>query len=440
MAKQIIVVPDMGGAEGVEVIDVCVAVGDSLEKEESIVVLETDKASVEVPLPMAGKVADIKVKVGDSVSEGDPLVELESIELESADAGADSPSTDAAANTEAVAEPNVAKESAMPEPMATTETTPPQATHQTADSTVDQRDVYAGPAVRKLAREMGVDLNQVIGTGLRSRITKSNVKEYVKTVLTGRQAPSSLSDNAGIPPIPAVDFSLFGEVDVQEMSSIKKLTAANMSRNWLNIPHVTQFDNADITELEIFRKDLKAEADKRGVKLTLIPFLLKACAAALRTEPTVNVSIDADGMGIVRKHYVHIGVAVDAPAGLMVPVLRDVDNKGLWQLAAEFGEITQKARDGKLTPKDMQGGCFTISSLGAMGGTGFTPIVNAPEVAILGVSKAAMQPVWNGSEFVPRQLLPLALSYDHRAINGSDAGRFFTYLTTVIGDIRRLLL
>jgi pyruvate dehydrogenase E2 component (dihydrolipoamide acetyltransferase) len=292
---------------------------------------------------------------------------------------------------------------------------------------------------------MAVDLTQVSGTGERSRVTKDDVKTYVKQVMTGQKvspaaAASGATGGSGIPAIPAVDFSQFGDIEMLPMSKIKKLTAANMQRNWLNIPHVTQFDDADITDLETFRKGLKAEAEKRGVKLTPLPFLLKACAAALVAEPSFNVSMHHDGEHIVQKKYVNIGVAVDSPIGLVVPVIRDVDKKGLWELAEEFMQIIEKARNGKLGPKDMQGGCFTISSLGAMGGQGFTPIVNAPEVAILGVSKAEIKPKWNGSEFVPRNMLPLCLSYDHRAINGGDAGRFFNYLNSVIADVRRLLL
>ena len=388
---------------------------------------------MEIPSTMAGKITDLKVNVGDTVSEGDALIELEVIELEVMDTK--SVPTEKVAK---VSEEKSAQQTEKSEVGKTSEQMASPVAVQTTPAVVNSSgDVYAGPAVRKFAREISVDLSQVTGTGQRSRITKSNVKDYVKQVMTGQ---SAVAGNMGVPAMPAVDFAAFGEVDTQAMSKIKKLTADNMSRNWLNVPHVTQFDDADITELEIFRKDLKAEAEKQGVKLTLMPFLLKACASALLAEPTFNASINTDGTQIVYKKYVHIGVAVDTPAGLMVPVLRDVDKKGLWQLAAEFTEITQKARDGKLMPADMQGGCFTISSLGAIGGNGFTPIVNVPEVAILGVSKASMKPVWNGNEFVPRQMLPLSLSYDHRAVNGADAGRFFTYLTAVVADVRRLLL
>ncbi|MFT5421145.1 MAG: pyruvate dehydrogenase E2 component (dihydrolipoamide acetyltransferase) [Candidatus Endobugula sp.] len=428
--QEYIKVPE--GAEDAEVIEVCVAVGDEVAEGDSLIVLETDKASMEIPASQSGKVVSISIKQGDKTSVGDDILVL-------AVAGS------------AVVAPVAA-------PLAPTPTPAPAVTKQTPAPTIapseaaiatasKSTDVYAGPAVRKFAREMAVDLTQVSGTGDRSRIIKDDIKSYVKQVMTGQKAsPAAAATGAtsvtgtGIPAIPAVDFSKFGDIDMLPMSKIKKLTAANMQRNWLNVPHVTQFDDADITDLETFRKGLKAEAEKRGVKLTPLPFLLKACAAALVAEPSFNVSLHHDGEHIVQKKYVNIGVAVDSPVGLVVPVIRDVDKKGLWELAAEFMAIIDKARNGKLTAKDMQGGCFTISSLGAMGGQGFTPIVNAPEVAILGVSKAEMKPKWNGSEFVPRNMLPLCLSYDHRAINGGDAGRFFNYLNSVIGDVRRLLL
>ena len=436
LAKQMINVPDIGGAKDVEIIEIYVAIGDNIEKEQPIAALESDKASMDIPSPMSGKVTDLKIKVGDSVSEGDPLMELETIDKESASTKAVAKEVE---TTEKSDTTGVSTEIEKPEAKETREKTAAAADQSTPPVANSSSSVYAGPSVRKFAREISVDLSQVTGTGLRSRITKSNVKDYVKGVMTSGSV-SRASDNAGVPAMPVVDFASFGEVDMQVMSKIKRLTADNMSRNWLNVPHVTQFDDADITDLEAFRKDLKAEASEKEVKLTLMPFLLKVCAAALLKESAFNASISADGTHIVYKKYVHIGVAVDTPVGLMVPVLRNVDQKGLWQLAAELSEITNKARDGKLSPTDMQGGCFTISSLGAIGGNGFTPIVNAPEVAILGVSKASIKPVWNGNEFMPRQMLPLSLSYDHRAVNGADAGRFFTYLTSVIADVRRLLL
>ena len=426
--NETITVPD--GAEDAEVIEICVAVGDEVAEGDSLVVLETDKASMEVPSPKTGKVVSISIQQGDKTAVGGELVVL----------------SVAGAMPAASVSPSAPAQAA---PVAATAKVPAASTAKPDEAVVisasQSLDVYAGPAVRKFAREMAVDLTQVNGTGERSRVTKDDVKTYVKQVMTGQKvspaaAASGATGGSGIPAIPAVDFSQFGDIEMLPMSKIKKLTAANMQRNWLNIPHVTQFDDADITDLEDFRKGLKAEAEKRGVKLTPLPFLLKACAAALVAEPSFNVSMHHDGEHIVQKKYVNIGVAVDSPIGLVVPVIRDVDKKGLWELAEEFMQIIDKARNGKLGPKDMQGGCFTISSLGAMGGQGFTPIVNAPEVAILGVSKAEIKPKWNGNEFVPRNMLPLCLSYDHRAINGGDAGRFFTYLNSVIADVRRLLL
>lgn len=428
-AEETITVPE--GAEDAEVIEICVAEGDEVAEGDSLVVLETDKASMEVPSPKAGTVVSITIKQGDKTVAGGDLLVMRV----ASSTGASAPATPTATPTTPAAPAPASQSPAQPSKKL-----------DEADIVNASRsaDVYAGPAVRKLAREMAIDLTQVSGSGERSRVTKDDVKHYVKQVMTGEKASpaaaSGATSGAGIPAIPAVDFSQFGDIEMLPMSKIKKLTAANMQRNWLNIPHVTQFDDADITDLEDFRKGLKAEAEKRGVKLTPLPFLLKACAAALVAEPSFNVSMHHDGEHIVQKKYVNIGVAVDSPVGLVVPVIRDVDKKGLWELAAEFMEIIDKARNGKLGPKDMQGGCFTISSLGAMGGQGFTPIVNAPEVAILGVSKAEIKPKWNGSEFVPRNMLPLCLSYDHRAINGGDAGRFFTYLNSVIADVRRLLL
>lgn len=413
-----VTVPDIGGSTDVDVIEICVAVGDEIAEGDSLIVLESDKASMEIPSPASGKVLSITLKEGDKVSMGSPLLKLQT----------------AGPVAAPVVESPTAPKAETPKPLTTTELHPTEIASAGSET-------YAGPAVRKLARQMGVDLTKVKGTGPKNRISKDDVKAFVKRALQSPgSAAAAVASGSGIPAIPSVDFAKFGDVELVKMSKIKKLTAANMSRNWLNVPHVTQFDDADITELEAFRKSMKAEAEKSGVKLTPLPFLLKACAAALRAEPSFNVSLHADGEHIVKKNYVNIGIAVDTPNGLMVPVIRDVDKKGLYELAKESVELAGKARDGKLLPKDMQGGCFTISSLGPIGGTGFTPIVNAPEVAILGVSKAAIKPVWDGKEFVPRQMLPLCLSYDHRAINGGDAGKFMTYLTAVLGELRRFLL
>jgi pyruvate dehydrogenase E2 component (dihydrolipoamide acetyltransferase) len=418
------VVPDIGGAEGVEVIEISVKVGDEVAAGDSLIVLETDKASMEIPAEAAGKIVSLAVKVGDKLSQGSVIGLL-----------ATSGGT-AVATAAAPAKVETAPAAAAPAPKAEV----PKAAPALVADVAQTGDVYAGPAVRKLARQLGVDMGKVSGTGPRGRLLKDDVRSYVKPIVVAAQSGSPLGGGSGIPRVPAVDFSKFGEVETIKMSKVKKITADNMTRNWLNVPHVTQWDDADITDLEAFRNGLKAEAEKRGSKLTPLPFIMKACAAALVAEPSFNVSLHHDGENIVQKKYVHIGIAVDTPNGLMVPVIRNVDKKGLWELTDEINAIAKKARDGKLLPADMQGGCFTISSLGASGGNGFTPIVNAPEVAILGVSRAQMKPVWNGKEFIPRNMLPLSLSYDHRAINGADAGRFFTHLTAVVADVRRLLL
>ena len=297
--------------------------------------------------------------------------------------------------------------------------------------------MYAGPAVRKLAREMGIDLSKVNGSGPRNRIQKDDIKSFVRDLIEKR---GGTIGGSGIPAVPDIDYTQFGAIDIQPLSKLHKLTAANMHRSWLNVPHVTQFDDADISELEEFRAALKVESEKRGVKITPLPFLLKACALALKEHPKFNASLQSDGEHIVYKKYVHIGMAVDTPVGLVVPVIRDVDRKSIWELAAESAALAQQAKERKLKPADMQGGCFTISSLGGIGGLGFTPIINTPEVAILGVSRLTVKPVWDGNAFVPRKMLPLSLSYDHRAVNGADAGRFFTYLNELLADIRRLAL
>ena len=416
-------VPDIGGGEHFDVIEVCVAVGDEVAEGDSLIILETDKASMEVPAPMAGKVVAVAISEGGTVSEGSEILQLEV-------AGA-APTAVPPTPTPAPAKVETPEAVEAPTPIIAE---PAKATPAEKPSPAGR--FYAGPAVRRLAREMGVELDQVKGSGPKNRITKDDLKAYVKTALTEQ----STAGGAGIPAIPEVDFSKFGETTVEPLTKIHKVTAHNMQRNWLNIPHVTQFDDADITDLEDFRQSLKAEAEKRGVKMTPMPFLLKACAAALRDNPKFNASLSADGESLVYKHFINIGIAVDTPAGLVVPVIKDVDKKSIWDLAAETVELATRAKERQLKPAEMQGGCFTISSLGGIGGQGFTPIVNAPEVAILGVSKLATKPVWGGNEFVPRKMLPLSLSYDHRAINGGDAGRFFTYLTAVLGDICRLAL
>ncbi len=442
-----VVVPDIGGAEAVDVIEVCVQSGDQVAEGDSLVVLESDKASMEIPSPFAGLVVSLSIEEGASVSEGSALLEMEVAAMEVA-AGQAPQKTAQETTAQETIEPSAPKESKaavvsaennseIPSPAFASErlTTPSVSSEEEKPFKGD--NVYAGPAVRKLAREMGLDITSLKGSGPRSRITKDDLKAFVKQKLTEKPSGTTASS---IPTVPEVDFSKFGDVEVESLSKIHKVTAFNMHRSWLNVPHVTQFDDADLTDLEDFRKSLKAEAEKRGVKVTPLPFLLKAAALALKANPKFNASLHADGEHMVYKHYVHIGVAVDTPAGLMVPVLRDVDKKSIWDLAAESTELAQKAKDKKLMPADMQGGCFTISSLGGIGGQGFTPIVNTPEVAILGVSKLTVKPVWNGQEFEPRKMLPLSLSYDHRAINGADAGKFFVYLNGLLADVRRMVM
>lgn len=424
-----IFVPDIGGDNDVEVIEVHVKVGDVIKAEQSLITLESDKAAMEVPSPKGGEIKTLKVKVGDKVSKGSLILEL-------AVAGAAVAS--AASSPAPVAAPAVAAAPAQ-SPVATVSAPAPAPT-AAAPAAAGTADVYAGPAVRKLARELGVDLTQVAGTGARGRIQKEDLHEFVKARLQAPAPVASSAGGAGIPAIPDVDFSQFGSVEQIALSKLHKVTAANMQRNWLNVPHVTQFNDADITDLEAFRADLKAEADKKGVKLTFLPFLLKACAKVLQEHKQFNVSLHSSGEYLIQKHYIHIGVAVATEAGLMVPVIRDVDKKSIWDLAREVVVLSEKAKNRRLSKEEMQGACFTISSLGALGGTGFTPIVNAPEVAILGVSKTQLKPIYINGQLQPRQMLPLALSYDHRAVNGVDGGMFITTLARLLGDIRLLAL
>lgn len=423
-----VLIPDLSGASDVDVIEVLVKEGDTVAEGDSLITLETDKASMEVPSPAAGVIKSMKINEGDKVNEGDLLLELEVV-------GTAAPvSAPASAPAPAAVTPAPAAEPAKPAPAASTT--------DLVDLEKRNRSVHAGPAVRAIAREYGVDLTKVTGSGRKGRIVKQDVQAYVKGALQKLDsAPAAaVTGGSGIPAIPAVDHSKFGEIEKVKLSKIDKITRDNMSRCWLNIPHVTQFDDADITELEAFRKEMKDEAAKQGVKLTPLPFLIKAAAIALTRHQKFNASLDADGEHIVYKKFVNIGIAVDTPNGLMVPVIKDADKKSIYELSNEAIELAGKAKDRKLKPNEMQGACFTISSLGGIGGTGFTPIVNAPEVAILGVSKADIKPRWNGKEFEPRLMLPLCLSYDHRAINGGDAGRFLTDLNGLLSDIRRLVL
>ncbi len=446
MAKQSVIIPDLGSEDAVDVIELCVKPGDTVQVDQSLVVLESAKASMEVPSSCAGTVIELTVSVGDKVNSGAVVAVIET---------ADEKAVEAVAEAAAVAvNPPTAPPEKAATPLSTgtpsTGTLPtaplPQAA-ETATATAvknsaakSDADIYAGPAVRKLARELGVELRDITAAGARGRLTREDVQRYVKLLVHKVATASNSVVGSGIPQIPAIDFAKFGAVDVLPLTRIDKITRDNMQRSWLNVPHVTQWDEADVTDLEEFRADMKADMDKRKIKLTPLAFLLKAVANALREHPKFNRSLLSDGENYVQKNYVHIGVAVDTPSGLMVPVIRDVDKKGLWDIGAEVAVLSEKARNGKLMPGDMQGGCFTISSLGTMGGQGFTPIVNAPEVGIIGVSKTQIKPQWNGKEFLPRKMLPLTLSYDHRVINGADAGRFFTFLVEEISDIRRLIL
>ncbi|HHQ4453310.1 TPA: pyruvate dehydrogenase complex dihydrolipoyllysine-residue acetyltransferase [Aeromonas veronii] len=421
-------VPDIGGDE-VEVTEIMVAVGDKVEADQSLIAVEGDKASMEVPAPFAGVVKEIKVKAGDKVSTGSLIMVFEV-------AGA---APAAAPVAQAAAPVAAAPVAAAPAPVA-------QAA-ASSDFVANDAYVHASPAVRRLAREFGVNLAKVKASGRKGRIVKEDVQAYVKDAIKrAESAPASAGvaggNGLGVLPWPKVDFSKFGDVEEVELTRIQKISGPNLHRNWVMIPHVTQFDEADTTELEAFRKEQNAmlEKQKADVKITPLVFILKAAAKALEAHPRFCSSLSEDGSKLIMKKYIHIGVAVDTPNGLVVPVVRDVNKKGIMELSRDLAEISKKARAGKLTAADMQGGCFTISSLGGIGGTSFTPIVNAPEVAILGVSKSEMKPKWNGKEFAPRLMLPLALSYDHRVIDGADGARFITTMNGVLSDIRRLVL
>lgn len=429
-AVQDVMVPDIGGDE-VDVTEIMVAVGDSVEAEQSLITVEGDKASMEVPAPFAGTVKEIKVAEGDKVKTGSLIMTFEVV-------SGGTPTT-ASAPTDSV-----------PEVQAETPKSNEAKTETVAAATGDFQEnheyAHASPVVRRLAREFGVDLAKVKGTGRKSRILKEDVQSYVKEALQRLEssAASGKGDGSalGLLPWPKVDFTKFGNTEVQPLSRIKKISGANLHRNWVMIPHVTQWDNADITELEAFRKEQNALEAKKdsGVKITPLVFIMKAVAKSLDAFPSFNSSLSEDGENLILKKYINIGVAVDTPNGLVVPVFKDVDKKGIYELSAELKAVSKKAREGKLTAADMQGGCFTISSLGGIGGTAFTPIVNAPEVGILGVSKSEMKPVWNGKEFLPRLMLPLSLSYDHRVIDGAEGAKFITYLNNCLSDIRRLVL
>ena len=426
-----VLVPDIGDFKNIPVIEVLVKPGDSVKAEDSLITLESDKATMEVPAPFAGVVKELKIKPGDKVSQGAAILSIEVSE------GAAAP----AAPQKAAAAPAPVAQAPVPAaaPAAPAAPAPPA-----APAAINEEGfslAHASPSVRRFARELGVDLGRIKGSGPKERILKEDISGFVKTALAqpaGGGGGAGLS--LGLPAWPQVDFAKFGPVENQPLSRIKKISGPYLHRNWVSIPHVTQNDEADITELEAFRKSMADEAQKQGAKLTPLVFIMKAVVTALKAHPEFNSSLAPAGDALILKHYYHIGVAVDTPGGLVVPVVRDVDQKGVLQLAKELAEISGRAREGKLGPAEMQGGTFSISSLGGIGGTHFTPIINAPEVAILGVSKSSMKPVWKDGQFVPRLMMPLSLSYDHRAVDGAQGARFITNLTAVLSDIRRVIL
>ena len=436
-----IIVPDIGDFEGVEVIEIIVTAGETISVEDPIVSLESDKAAMEIPSPFAGTVKEVKVNIGDKVSQGDLILTIEASDTDTSEESRIEDAIPAAEEAAPAAEaPATAKPATAPTPAPTA---PAHRPSPTASISIDEegfKKAHASPSVRKFARELGADLSKMTGSGNKGRILKDDVKAWVKqTLARGSQG------GLGVEPMPEIDFSQFGEIETRELTRINKLTGKFLHRNWVTIPHVTQFDEADITELEKFRKQLNEENAKEGIRVTVLAFLMKALVSALKEFPRFNSSLDHTGEKLVLKKYVNIGVAMDTADGLVVPVIRDCDRKSLIELAIELVETSKKARDKKLSPSDMQGGCISISSLGGIGGTSFTPIVNAPEVAILGVSRSSIKPVYvpdadGGGEFVPRLMLPLSLSYDHRVIDGADGARFTSYLSTVLSDTRRLLL
>ena len=441
-------VPDVGDYSDIPVIELLVSVGDTVKKDQALVTLESDKATMEVPSSHAGVVRELKVKIGDSVSEGSVVALIEMAAEAASAAAARAP---VATESETYREPVPPAENSSVEPVEVgnpnalvapvgTPTSPP--VEFGSDTVMPDRVPHASPAVRLFARELGVDLFKVSGSERKGRISRADVQAHVKKALSGSTGAAAATGGGGpglsLLPWPMVDFEKFGGIETRPLSRIKKISGANLHRNWVMIPHVTHNDDADITEMEAFRKQLAQ--DNKDLKISPLVFQIKAVVAALKKFPNFNASLDASGENLVLKKYFNVGIAVDTPDGLMVPVIRNADSKGIVELATEMGEISKKAREKKLGPADMSGGCFSISSLGGIGGTGFTPIVNAPEVAILGVCKASTKPVWNGREFTPRTILPLSLSYDHRVIDGADAARFTAFLAHMLGDIRRLLL
>jgi pyruvate dehydrogenase E2 component (dihydrolipoamide acetyltransferase) len=424
LALKNITTPDLGGATDVTVIEVLVKPGDAIAKDAPVITLESDKATLEIPASDAGTVKEIKVKVGDKVSMDSVLLTVE---------------TGAAEAKPAATKEEPKKEEPKKEAKTESKKQPEEAPKAVLTGELESDgDIHAGPGVRRLAREMGVNLSQLAGTGPKQRILKEDVQLFVKSKLSQLQNAGTMP--ATLAPAPAIDFSKFGAIESQPLSRIKKISGKNLQRNWMTIPHVTQFGEADITTLEEFRQSQKAELEKQKIKLTPLVFVMKAVVASLKAFPHFNASLDPSGENLIMKKFFHIGVAVDTPDGLVVPVIRDVDKKGLIELAQELAQVSEKARKKQLTPGDMQGGCFSISSLGGIGGTAFTPIINAPEVAILGVSKSTYKPIYDDGEFVPRLMVPLSLSYDHRVIDGADGARFMVHLINMLSDIRNLLL
>ncbi|WP_353156126.1 dihydrolipoyllysine-residue acetyltransferase [Herminiimonas fonticola] len=449
-------VPDIGDFKEVEVIELLVKVGESIKVDQSLITVESDKASMEIPSSHAGIVKEIKIKLGDKVAEGSLLLMIEASASDAAPAAAPAPAAPApveapkpepvkAAEPAPVAQAAAAAPVAPPAPVAA----PAAPVAASAPATAANAKAHASPSIRKFARELGVDLGSVAGSGPKGRITQEDVQNYVKGIIAAgpvsapvAAAPSASRGGAGLDllPWPSLDFSKFGETTLQPLSRIKKISGPNLHRNWVMIPHVTQYDEADVTELEELRKSTNTALAKSGVKLTILAFVIKACVAALKKYPEFNSSLDAAGENLILKQYYNIGFAADTPQGLVVPVVKGVDQKTVTQIAQEMGELSAQARDGKLKPADMQGATFTISSLGGIGGTYFTPLINAPEVAIIGLSKTSMKPVWDGKQFVPRLIMPLSLSYDHRVIDGAQGARFVTYLSEVLTDLRKSLL
>jgi pyruvate dehydrogenase E2 component (dihydrolipoamide acetyltransferase) len=445
MSIKEIVVPDIGDFESVEVIEILVAEGDIVQVEDSLITVESDKASMEIPSSESGKIIKLKVALGDNIAKGSVLLLME-VDESAAEEPAKAEKSEQKAEKNTKTETKTEQPKEQREQMAPAESTPSKASagkvsgHKPSPTAnIDEirfSKAYASPSVRRFARELGVDLGKVEGTSRKGRINRDDIKGFVKKTMTTGGSGSSL----GVKPMPEIDFSQFGEIESQALSKINKLTGEFLHRSWVTVPHVTQFDEADITEMEAFRKQMGKEMEKEGIKITPLAFIVWAVVASLKAFPRFNSSLDATGQNLILKKYFNIGVAVDTPNGLVVPVIKEADQKSLVEISQEIRDLAIKARDKKLKPSEMQGGCFSISSLGGIGGTRFTPIVNAPEVAVLGVSRSKMEPVWNGKEFEPRLVLPLSLSYDHRVIDGADGARFTTHLSKMLTDIRRMMI